>query len=115
MDEATSDQQVDTPQVVYRHYRVDRETGQVKRYQRGLPVDERWDPSECGGYTFCALLVEGKVAGVGIHHHEENFCYRIGREAAHGRALRDAGLLQGIRAERKARRLAAKQQQDSEG
>lgn len=108
MDEETkSESKSDGPQPIYRHYRVDKETGQVKRYQRGLPEEDRWDPDERGGYTACILLDESKVLGIGVYVHQDAFCYRIGRAASYGRALKDAKLLDGVRAERKARKVAA--------
>lgn len=103
------------PQPIYRHYRVDRDTGQVKRYQRGLPEEDRWDPDERGGYTACVLLLDGtQVLGIGVFVHDGAFCYRIGRAASYGRALKDAGLLDQVRAERKARRVAAKKEVEAE-
>lgn len=113
MDGKPASPTVDGVYPIYRHYRADRETGQIKRYRRGLPEDERWDPTERDGYTACVLMNEGHVVGIGVFVHESNFCYRIGREAAYGRALKDAGLLPEVRAGRKARRLVARLKQEA--
>ena len=81
--------------VTYKHYRVDRETGDLLHYQRphtktnGVRVKPKFKPAERGGLTTCTLI-DGETATVGhaTCSEKDAFCYRIGREIAYGRALK---------------------------
>lgn len=106
---------------VYQHCRIDKATGDLQAYPTGDKPD--WIPAERGGATVCIVLRGDKVLGRGVSGCSklDPFCYRIGRAIARGRALRDAGLLEGVRLERKQRKAeakaikAAKQQVQGEG
>jgi hypothetical protein len=75
-----------------RHFRIDRATGKLKRYHRGRTD---WKPTERGGMTTCRIVDnDGRVVGMGAVYCSmaDNFCYRLGREIAWGRAEKNMRL-----------------------
>lgn len=102
---------------VYAHHRFRRDTGSLDKYIRHGEDRSHWKPAERGGLTVCVIVDEADhVLGTGTAECsiKDAYNYRIGRLIASGRALKDAGLLDGIRRERKARRVATRQQTQGE-
>lgn len=62
--------------------------GEALRYFRGI---SEWEPAECGGYTLCGVFdADGQplAAGLAECSPRDNFCYRLGRVIAAGKALK---------------------------
>ena len=99
--------------IVYQHYRFSKypqpcddefvgRHGAAYRYQRGHEVCDqvpngpvkvrktRWQPLPRGGYTLCMVYDDNRelvATGVAECSPKDSFCYKVGREIAHGRML----------------------------
>lgn len=80
----------------FKHYRYTMQDlffmGLTHRKGDLLPYSRRvtfWEPATKGGQTQCVLeLDDGKViVGIAYCSKEDNFCYKIGRKVAEGRAM----------------------------
>lgn len=72
------------------HYRIDEVTGELKEYRRSGPNARPFVPAQHGGMT--VVLGDYNQDGdtpIGIAgcSTKDNFCYRLGRTIAIGRAL----------------------------
>lgn len=75
----------------YRHWRITGDDHTLKYYQR---KESTWMPQPKGGYTECVVWVgegderERISIGWALCSEKDNFCYRVGRQIAKGRALK---------------------------
>ena len=60
-------------------------------YHRSGKDKSDWQPHGRGGITYCQLVEDGEVVAQGVAYcsPKDNFCYRVGRDIARGRAERE--------------------------
>jgi hypothetical protein len=68
---------------IIEHYRID-EVGNLRRYYRNF---KNFKPQVKGGKTIFRIIAdEGEFVGIAECSDKDNYCYRIGRDIAFGRA-----------------------------
>ncbi len=90
--------------VTYKHYRIHKAPWNEKMPLKGRPLPEylayyptrktrkeqrqRWSPFPKGGKTVCEIVLDDGRTFMGVAHCSmaDNFCYRLGRKIAYGRA-----------------------------
>ena len=62
-------------------------------YHRSGEDKSNWQPHGRGGITYCQLVEDGEVVAQGVAYcsPKDNFCYRVGRDIARGRAEKQLG------------------------